>query len=147
MLAASRRSGRISFVLLAGICSLALLGFLLLSGGKSPRGAAGEFMTALARGDVDKLTELSSIQNKDKEQIRKDWEQSLHYGKNYLFFWTIDAMSQSGDTATAKLGVTKNPLSPSAYADHYELQLKKEGSDWKVDVTQMSRDMYPYLPR
>jgi hypothetical protein len=144
---ASRRSGRISFVAIAGICSLALVGFLMLSTGKSARTCAGEFMTALARADINKLTETSVVQNESKDQIRKEWEQTMKYGRNYVFFWTIDGVDESKDVATVRLGMTKNPLSPSAYPEHYELQLKKVNGEWQVDVTQISREMFPFLPQ
>jgi hypothetical protein len=143
----SRRSGRISFVLLAGICSVALIAFLFFFTGQSPRGVAGEFMTALAKGDVDKLTELSLVETRPKEEIHKEWERSIQYGRNYLFFWSITGLKQDADGATVRLDITKNPLSPSAYPEHYELQMVKTKEGWKVDVPQIARDMFPYLPQ
>jgi hypothetical protein len=143
---ASKRSGRISFVAVAAVFAVGLLILLFFSAGASPRTAAVEFMSALAQGDPDKLTDLTLIQDRTKEDIHKQWQDALKYGKHYRFYWEIGAIKTDGDTATARIDVTKTPTADS-YADKYELILKKVNGAWKVDVAQIARDMFPYLPQ
>lgn len=145
---ASKRSGRISLVAIAGIVSVAMVAVLFLFSGQSPRGAAAEFLSALSSGDVNKLTELSSVGSKSKEEIHKEWEESIKYGRTYLFLWDITGFQQDKDnTAIVRIDVTENPGSPASYPQHKELQLIKVDGVWKVDVPQISRDAFPYLPQ
>jgi hypothetical protein len=143
----TKRSGRISFVALGGIVSLALVALLLFSTGQSPRSAAAMFMTALAQGDVDKLTDLSVINNKPKDVIHKEWEETVKYSRGYFFHWAIKSMSQSGDTATVRVDRIEHLESPGSYEEKFELQLVKTKDGWKVDVPQIARPMFPYLPQ
>jgi len=144
---ASTRSGRISFVAIAGVLSLALVALLLFSNGQSPRSAAAEFMSALASGDVDKLTELSIVQTKGKDEIHNEWADAVKYGRSYIFAWNIVNVRQEKDSATVALEVIQNPQSGAAYPEKRELQLVRAGGGWKVDVTQISREVFPYLPQ
>ena len=123
-----------------------MLAFLFLSAGSSPRTTAIEFMSALAQGDPDKLTDLSLVQDRTKDQIHKQWEEAMRYGKYYRFYWEIGATRSEGDTATTRIDVTKTP-GPDAAPDKYELILKKVDGSWKVDVAQIARDMFPYMPQ
>src|SRR5690349_21210580 len=109
MLRASRRSGRISFVTIGGICSIAFVVLLFVFTGQSPRGAASEFMSDLALGDVKGLTNLSVVHNDSKEEIERKWKLAMDYGRNYIFTWSITAVNQEGDTATVKLERIENP--------------------------------------
>jgi hypothetical protein len=143
---ASRRSGRISFVAIAAVLAVAMLAFLFFSAGGSPRTTAIAFMSSLAEGDVAKLTDLSLVRDRSKEEIHKQWEDAVKYGKSYRFAWEIGPIRTDGDSATARIDVYKSP-SADAYADKYELILKKVNGSWKVDVAQIARDMFPYLPR
>jgi hypothetical protein len=143
----SKRSGRISFVALGGIFSLALVAILLLSSGQSPRSAAAMFMTALAQGNVDKLTDLSIIHDKPKEAIHKEWEETVKYSRGYYFYWSIEAYTQSGDSATVRVDRTEHLESQAPYPEHFELQLVKTKDGWKVDVPQIARPMFPFLPQ
>ncbi len=147
MVRASRQSGRISFLAIAGLLSVMLVGVLFAFNGTSPRTAAAEFMSALAKGDVDKLTDLSIVHDKGRDEIRKEWSDAIKYSRSYFFLWQIVAVSQEKDAATVRLDVTVNPISPSAYPEHKELSLQRVGSTWKVDVPLITRDMYPYLPQ
>ncbi len=134
--------------MLAGIVSIALVGVLFLFSGQSPRSTAADFMSALAKGDVDKLTELSSVNGKPKDEVRKEWDESIRYGRTYLFGWDITGFQQNKDgTAIVRIDVTENPGSPMSYPAHKELQLVKVDGNWKVDVPQISRDAFPYLPQ
>lgn len=143
----SRRSGKASFVLLAAVFSAALVICLFAFSGESARTNAGQFMSALASQDVDKLTALSVVHDKTPDQIRKEWKEAVDFGKYYQFYWAIKDVAQDKDSATVRLDVVQNPRSPSSYPAHFELSMVKVGKNWKVDVPQINRDMYPFLPQ
>lgn len=147
MLRSIKRSGRVSFVLLAGVCSVALVAILFMFGGDTPQTAASQFLTALAKGDPKGLAQRSVIRDLNEEQREKAWEESLKYSRNYLFHWSLGPVQASDDQATVKLDFTKNAYSSNSYPEHFELFLVKRPDGWKVDVPQLSRDMYPYLPQ
>ena len=144
---ASTRSGRISLVLLASIVSVGLVALLVFFSGPSPKTAAAEFMSALAKGDVNKLTELSTVHDKSKEEIRKEWELAVKYAPTYVFLWEISNVQRQGDTATVRVDLTAALYGTSPYAQPKPLQLQKVNGVWKVDVAEATRDMYPYLPQ
>jgi hypothetical protein len=143
---ASKRSGRISFVVLAAILCVGFVCVLIFASGKSARGAAGEFMTALSNGDPEKLANLSMMGEKSKDEMKKAWQDSITYSRSFLFHWDITSAKDDGKAGVAVVQMTKNPLTQNAYPEKYELQLVKVGDDWKVDVTQIPRDMFPFLP-
>jgi hypothetical protein len=143
----SLQSGRISFVALAGVLCVGMVALLFAFSGQTPRSAASEFMSALAKGDVDKLAENSIIQNKPKEEVKKEWHETMKNARNYFFLWEITAVTQSGDTATVRLNRTEHPDNPDSYAEHFELEMVKTKDGWKVDVPQIARTMFPFLPQ
>jgi hypothetical protein len=134
-------------VTIGGICSIAFVVMLFVFTGQSPRGAAAEFMSALAQGDIKKLTDLSVVHNDGKDEISRKWTLAMNYGRNYIFTWNITAVTQEGDAATVRLERIENPLSPSAAPEKFELLLVKANGGWKVDVPQINRSMFPYLPQ
>ncbi|MFI5385301.1 MAG: hypothetical protein ACHQ50_04185, partial [Fimbriimonadales bacterium] len=128
--------------------SVVLVAVLFLTGGPTPRAAAAEFMSALTKGDVDKLTELSYVQNRTKDQIHQEWAEAVKYSQSYIFFWDISSTQQTGATsAVVHVNLTPDPSSESAYVQPKPLQLVKVDGAWKVEVAEITRDMYPYLPR
>lgn len=149
MLCASKRSGKVSFILLAGICSVALVLTLFLYSDKSPRTVAAEFLTALANGNVDELAALSKINDKNLEDRKKDWAETIKYSRSFLFHWQLGGVrvDKDGKEASIRVDFVKNPPSPAAYPEKYELVLANTPEGWKVDVPLIPRDMYPYLPR
>ena len=49
--------------------------------------------------------------------------------------------------ATVRVEITKNPQVQSSYPEPKPLTLVKRDGAWKVDVTQITREMFPYLPQ
>lgn len=144
---ASRWSGRVSVVLLAALCAVGFIVLLVSFTGQTPRAAAGQFMTALAKGDADGLADLSIVQTKSRDDMKKQWEDTVRHTRSYVFVWQILAVTQNGDNATVKLDVVRNATDPMSYAEHFELPLTKRDGKWKVLVPQISREMFPYLPQ
>ncbi|HRK21582.1 MAG TPA: DUF4878 domain-containing protein [Fimbriimonadaceae bacterium] len=142
------RSGKAHWLTIVGILSVVAIGALMLFARDSAGSSAGQFMTALGKGDVDTLTKLSYIEGVPSEEVRKKWEFTTDVGKHYMFRWRIVNITQSDDkTAAATMQVTRNSAAASGYEEKFQLPLVKIGDDWKVDVTAISRGLYPALPR
>jgi hypothetical protein len=109
----------------------------------------GRFMSALARGDVNTLTDLTYLGKRPKEEIRKDWEFATGTaGKYYNFTYRITSAQQADENnATVTMMVERDIDSGTSYEEKRELPLVKVGNEWKVDVANISRDVYPALPR
>jgi len=125
-----------------------LVVFLIFFNGESARSAAAEFMSALSKGDVNTLTELSTVHKKSPDEIRQEWREAMTYGRSYLFYWEITGVTnEKSDSATVRIDLTANPLSPASYPEHKELSMVKVDGKWKVDVPEITRDMFPYMPQ
>src|SRR5688572_24259212 len=98
---ASKQSGRVSFILVAGVCSLALILVLFLYKDRSPRTVAAEFLSALATANVDELANLSVIHDKSKEEVKKEWAQTMKYSRSFMFYWTLGAVREDKLTKEA----------------------------------------------
>lgn len=126
---------------------LVLIFGLLAFSKQSPATVGSQFMSALAEGNVDKLTDLTYMPGSEKNEIREKWEYATKVaGKHYIFNWQIKGDSQSDErTASVRVEVDKNM---QGYGDAYGLDIRKdEDGKWKVDVRSISREMYPGLPR
>jgi hypothetical protein len=144
-----KQSGRVNLLLLGAIVCIAVLGFVFLSGRESVTTVGSRFMSALAKGDVDTLTKMSYIDGESPDHIRKEWDFAVNeVAKHYRFTWRITSARETGkESAAVSMQVARNADSGGAYEEKFELPLQKVDGDWKVDVTNISRDMYPGLPR
>lgn len=142
------RSGKVHWLTVAGtLAVVAVLGVFISTSGDSPQSRASIFMAALATGDAKTLTESSKSEKISDADLLKKWEESLAYGKHYVFKYKITGMSSpSPDTATVKMMVERNYLS-GGYQENFELNLKKYDGRWKVRMDGISRALYPFLPR
>lgn len=143
-----RQGGRVSFVGLLAVVGAVIIGALLLFTKEGPAVNGGRFMDALARGDVQKLTELTYLGKKAPDAIRSDWELTTRIGKHYIFRWRIVDAKESGPTTGAlRVMVERNLLSGGSYEEAFGLPMVKENGKWLVDVAGINREMYPALPR
>jgi len=109
-------------------------------------------MSALAKGDIKTLTDMTYLRGENREQIEKQWKFAVEeVSPNYLFRWDINhGRELSGSTASVSIKVWRNAMSQSTYDEKFELPLVKNAETdgkWKVDVTGINREMYPGLPR
>lgn len=143
-----KQSGRAHWLVILGAVGFIALVGLLFAGGSAPSPVAGEFMVALAKGDVNKLTELTYKGTKSEDEIKKDWDFTVHTASPYYrFTWKINDEHLLDDRdATVRLDVWRN-MGPRAYPEHYEIPLVKVNGAWKVRVEAINREMYPNLPR
>lgn len=144
-----RNAGRISPLALFGVVAVALIGAGFFFVQQSVATVGSQFMDALARGDVNKLTEMSYMADLPKEEIRKRWDFTVNKAAPYYrFTWAItDSGETAGNAGYVRLNVTRNAGTPGGYDEPFELPLLKIDGQWKVDVRAISRDMYPGLPR
>lgn len=143
------RSGRASWVLIAGLVGVGLVIAILFLGGESPTAAAGKFMTALSKGDVRTLTDLSYLSGENKDQIERQWDYAVNVaGPYYRFKYSIrsERIVDSNDAAVS-LSVWRNYFSGISYDEKFELPMIKQEGKWLVDVRGINREMFPALPR
>jgi hypothetical protein len=141
-----RTSGRVSLLLVAGIVSFVFVLALLFVPRESVTGVGNRFMTALAQGDVDTLTEMSYIGNAPPETVREEWRfATQEAGRHYRFIWRVTGATQASDnSASVRMQVVRDSV---GYEENYQLPLVKTEEGWKVDVRGISRSLYPALPR
>jgi hypothetical protein len=143
------QSGRINIGLLIVVVCIAILSLVYVFSQESLNTVASRFMSALSTGDVNALTENSYVGTESKDEIRKQWDYAVNdVAKYYRFTWRITgSMQQSEDSGAVRLSVAKNADSPGAYEENFALPVIKVNGKWLVDVRNISRDMYPALPR
>jgi hypothetical protein len=148
-----RLSGKISLLGLGAMAIVALIIASLVLSKEGPTAVGGQFMDALARHDVNKLTELTYIQASDpkeieaeRKRIRDQWDFSVNVaGQHYPFFWRITSSNNATDT-TASVSMQITRASADGYDEKYELPLEKVNGKWLVNVGSISRAMFPALP-
>ncbi len=141
------RAGRVNFIMVAGLASIVILFFLLFFTRNSPTNTVGDFLTALAKGNVDQLVELSHYDG-NKDDLRKQWEFAVkEAGPHFRFTWKIIGGKESDAThAAVNVQWTKDALG-QGYEKKYEVPCVKVDGSWKVDISAVARDMYPALPQ
>lgn len=144
-----KRSGKVHWMVLVGLVGILAIAFLLLFSKESASVAAQRFMMALAKGDVETLTKMSSMPGRTEEDIRKQWEfATKEAGPYYRFVWQINRSNDSGpNTSAVVMDVLRNATDAQSYQEKYELPMIKENGVWKVEVSSISRGLYPALPR
>ena len=144
-----KQSGRTSIIPIAAVSGLVILIGILMFSKESLESIGGRFMTALATGDVDKLTALSYVGDEKPDEIKKQWEFATKTaGAHYAFFWRITSADQQSESSGAvRMQIKRNADQPGSYDEAFQLPMTKVNGEWKVDVKGISRQMYPALPR
>jgi hypothetical protein len=143
------RHGRINVLAIGVIVGLVLLSALFLLSRDGIAQVSARFMNALAQGNVDQLTQLTYLGDRKPEEIKAKWQYTVNdASKYYRFRWKIVLVSETGpDMGAARLQVIRNSDSMSSYEENFSLPLVRVDGVWKVDVANISRDMFPSLPR
>ena len=148
-----QQSGKISLLGLGAGAIVALIVASLFFAKEDPSAIGGQFMDALARHDVAKLTELSYVGETDpakieqeKKRLHDEWDFCVNVaGKHYPFVWRVTSSAQSSDTsASVAMQITKGGA--GGYEEKFELHLEKVNNKWLIDVGAISRLMFPSLP-
>lgn len=147
--ASMKQAGKVHWIVVIGIAGVLAIVVLMFFSREAPESVASKFMSALAMGDSERLTELSYFPNQSKEELKKQWDFSTKVaGKNYLFVWKIKYAKQADDkTASVALDFTRNAASSMSYPENFQLPLVNDNGRWLVDVRSLSREMYPAMPR
>ncbi len=143
------RSGRVSLLGVLGLLSIVLVLGILFMSRESLTSVGGRFMSALAAGDVETLTKMTYLGKRSPDEVRKQWDFAVNKaGKYYNFRYKITASRQAdANSGTVTMQIIRDADNPSSYEEKREIPLLKVGEDWKVDVANISRDVYPGLPR
>ena len=147
-----KRSGRIHWLILIGIVGLVALAVLLFVGGTGPTVVADKFLTALSKGDVNTLADLSDPGSKSKEQLRKEWDFVVHKAAPYYQFkWRLkeEHIQPGGNDASVDFiaNVDLEKGEHLAFDQKFELPMARRNGAWKVRVAGINRLFYPFMPR
>lgn len=141
------RSGKAHWITIFGILGVIALIAIFLISGESPTGVANRFLVALAKGDVDTLTDLSYYEG-SKETLREKWKYATQVsGPYYRFAWTITTTKQPDDKSAAVRTSMFRGFGPGSFGENFDIPLVKVDGKWKVDVHAISRGLFPGLPR
>lgn len=144
-----KQAGKASLVTILGVVAAAVVVGLFFVRVESPSVVASKFMSALAKGDVDGLTKWS-YSDRDTAELKKQWEYSVNVaGPFYIFAWQIRGDQIADDNhASVRLEVVRDADKPDAYPENFALPMVRvKDTGWRVDIRNVSRQMYPALPR
>jgi hypothetical protein len=139
---------RLNPILVLGALGLAAIVVVMLMIGQSPEEAARDFMTALAKGDTKKLTQMSYLP--DPEQpLEQQWKDTIESkARNYVFAWRLEGSEKmSDDQAVVRVLIVEYRGPDLHENDVANLPLTKRDGEWKVDLRSLSRTFFPGLPR
>lgn len=138
---------RIHIVVILGIAGVLISLFFIFFSGSGPQVAAVQFMSALGQGDADTLAKLTYDPDRSEAELNEQWQDSVKNAQYYRFKWRITGVSRpEDDVAIVVLAVIRNP-GASGYDEFFEIKLQKVEGKWKVALSSLSRDMYPWLPQ
>lgn len=142
------RYGRASLVVILGVVALLACVVVVLISGRESLGSVGaRFMEALSKGDVNTLTDMTYAGVESQDQIRGQWTEAVGVSKYYNFTWKVLGADQSDPKSGAvRLSVVRDATNPGGYEQNYQLPLVRVGNEWKVDIRDVSRELYPDLP-
>jgi hypothetical protein len=137
----------INIIIVAGVLGLLAVVFLLFSSTQTAAGAAQEFMEALATKDVDRLTELSYLENPDPP-LRDQWDFCVNRGaKNFVFLWQFMGTERvSDDEQVVKIVLLVFRDFQGREGDVINVPLRRIDGEWKVVLGGLDRTFFPYLP-
>lgn len=141
----SKQAGKASPLVIVSMISLVVIVVLYFVSGSSPKTVTDEFMVALAKGETDKLVKLSYIEGSDPTKLREAWDFSTQVAAPYYRFIYRVAGATQADDNSASVTVYLNRGAGSE--EKFAIELIKIAGEWKVDVSQINRSMYPALPR
>ena len=145
-----KRAGKVSILTLIVIVAVFIGATILVvfANGDSPDAAAAKFMDGLVRGDVDELVQVSDMGDESPEQVRKEWDFTIHEVAPYYHFkYFINGTTMNGSKdAVANVTMDRNYGKPASYDEQMQIPMVKDGDIWKVDVRSLNREFFPGLP-
>lgn len=144
-----KQSGRVSLIGLAGVAALLMIVAVLTMSKESMTSVGGRFMSALAHKDANTLTNMTYLGKRSPDEIRTEWDIALNRaGKYYNFaYQVVNGAEADKNNGAVTVMVSRNIDSGSSYEEKFQIPLVKVNDEWKVDVANISSEMYPGLPR
>ena len=146
-----KKAGRTSLVLIAVVVAVLIGGvvLLLMLSGEAPETVAGKWLAALAKGDVDTLTDLSYFGNRPESYVRDQWQFATHTANPYYRFrYQVEGSRPiNNESAAVHIEMMPDSNKPNPIPLPYDLGMVKVNGRWKVDVRTINRAIYPALPR
>jgi len=115
---------------------------------QTPEKTAEEFLQALAKKDIEKLVQLSYLEN-PSAPLRGQWDFCVnHAAKNYIFIWNyVNSQRIDEERAAVKVEfMIFHGIEPS-YEEPIEIPIILRDGKWKVDLNSLSRKFFPALPK
>jgi hypothetical protein len=136
-------------MLYVGVLGALAIVALLFFSKEGPEMVASKFMSALVEGNPEELTKLSYYPAGTEKELKERWVFSTKVaGRYYVFSWNIKFAKQADEnTAGVAMEVTRNAQNQMSYPENYQLPLVKKDGKWLVDVSSISREMYPAMPQ
>src|ERR1700722_7368320 len=107
-----RTAGQVNLFLLGAVLLVALGGLFLFVGRNGPTDVANEWIPALAKGNVDKLADLTYLRGGDKEKLREEYKFATQVAApSYSFTWTVrDEKTANDKSASVQISVWRNAM-------------------------------------
>jgi len=148
-----KRAGKVHWLVATGLAGAVIAVVAVVASSvfaDTPRRVAAEFMVALARGDAERLAQLSFIEGVSEQELVERWKYTVEIGRHYRFRYTIKSVTTSEteeNVASAEVLMVRNSDSTSPYEEIYGLPLEKVDGVWKIDLAGIDRRIYPAMPR
>lgn len=131
----------------AGILGIIAIIAMFLMSSESAATAGSRFMRALYTSDAKTLTDMTYWPNQDRSVTEEKWKKTLGSTKYYSFTYKVmQGESSRADQANVRLLVERN-TGAGSYEENFALPMIKKDGKWLVDVTNLNRNLYPWLPR
>lgn len=138
---------KLNLIVVFGVLGLAAIAILLVLSQNSPDVAGEQFMKALAKKDVNKLVELSYMEN-PSAPLKDQWADTVNNkARTYVFLWVWESSRRQGDEAVLLVHLIEFKGPVQSDSETFELPLVRKEGKWKVDLRSLSRKFFPALPR
>lgn len=134
------------WVLIALIVGGAVL--FVLAGKSSPEAVAEQFMRSLDTKDLDSLVKLSYFENPPPD-LREQWDHCVNSAaRNYIYVWKFERIRfpTEGRAVISVMFVTYLSPKGEELPEPIELPLIETKDGWKVNMDEIPRKFFPYLP-
>lgn len=122
---------------------------VVIGGGRSPESTAEAFMHALDSKNIDELIRLGHFET-PPEDLREQWDHCLNVAaKNYVYVWYFERTRETvaGRAAVLVMFVVYSGPKGTELPEPIELPLIETKQGWRVNMDEMPRKFFPFLPQ
>lgn len=143
----NRAAIRVNPIIVIGVIGLIAIPIIMLMIGQSPEAAARDFMNALTKHDVQRLTQMSYLPDADPP-LEQQWKLAFERAPNYVFGWQMEGSDKLGpDQAVVKILVIELRGPQLHENPTVNMPMVRRDGEWKVDLRSLTREFFPALPR